>query len=103
MKYAERVANRCFDNCKITKGRSRNSLATATWGRYDKQGNAYRVKEIRIHPIMECLPKHEVRHTILHEIAHLLTPGHHHDRTWKTVCLSLGIAPDVTYKGPHLS
>lgn len=31
-----------------------------------------------------------VRMTILHEIAHALTPGHHHDKVWKATCLRIG-------------
>lgn len=31
-----------------------------------------------------------VRNTILHEIAHALTPGHHHDAVWKAKALSIG-------------
>jgi len=32
----------------------------------------------------------ETRLTLLHEIAHALTPGHNHDRVWRRKCLSIG-------------
>lgn len=35
----------------------------------------------------------EVRDTILHEIAHALTPRHGHDRVWKAACRKVGARP----------
>lgn len=32
----------------------------------------------------------EVRETLLHEIAHALTPGHHHDSVWRAKLVSMG-------------
>ena len=32
----------------------------------------------------------KVRNTILHEIAHALTPGHHHDRVWRRKAIEIG-------------
>jgi predicted SprT family Zn-dependent metalloprotease len=32
----------------------------------------------------------EVRDTILHEIAHALTPGHHHDKVWSAKAREIG-------------
>tara|TARA_R100000152_G_C6741643_1_gene165439 strand:- start:429 stop:917 length:489 start_codon:yes stop_codon:yes gene_type:complete len=32
----------------------------------------------------------EFRNTVLHEIAHVLTPGHGHDATWQRVALEIG-------------
>ena len=31
-----------------------------------------------------------VKDTILHEIAHALTKGHHHDQVWKAKCVEIG-------------
>lgn len=31
-----------------------------------------------------------IKETIIHEIAHALTPDHHHDRVWKAKCIELG-------------
>lgn len=32
----------------------------------------------------------QVRDTILHEIAHALTPGHHHDSVWRQKAIEIG-------------
>lgn len=32
----------------------------------------------------------EIMETLLHEIAHALTPGHGHDRVWKLKCIEIG-------------
>lgn len=39
----------------------------------------------------------EVRNTILHEIAHALTPGHHHDAVWKAKCREIGCRDERCY------
>lgn len=39
----------------------------------------------------------EVVDTILHEIAHALTPGHHHDDVWKAKCVEIGANPVRCY------
>jgi predicted SprT family Zn-dependent metalloprotease len=36
----------------------------------------------------------QVRNTVLHEIAHALTPGDGHGAKWKRACRELGISPD---------
>jgi predicted SprT family Zn-dependent metalloprotease len=41
--------------------------------------------------ITEHRPEHKVKQTILHEIAHALTPGCKHNTTWKTVARNLGV------------
>ena len=35
----------------------------------------------------------QVKDTILHEIAHALTPGHGHDNVWKNMCRKIGAKP----------
>ena len=44
-------------------------------------------------------PVEEVRDTILHEIAHALTPGHYHDHVWKLKASEVGARPDRCYSG----
>lgn len=54
----------------------------------------YRRKEIGISiKPAKLLAMNEVIDTILHEIAHALTPGHHHDNVWKQKCIELGCRP----------
>lgn len=43
---------------------------------------------------MAVLPEEQVRDTILHEIAHLLTPGDGHGRKWKAMCRKIGAVPE---------
>lgn len=48
-----------------------------------------------------CLEKHgeaEARDTILHEIAHALTPGDGHGRKWRRQCIRLGCTPKATHR-----
>ena len=40
-----------------------------------------------------------VRLTVLHEIAHALTPGHNHDTIWKRECLRIGGDGKRCYRG----
>lgn len=54
-----------------------------------------------------------IRDTILHEIAHALTPGHMHDHVWKSIAYKIGVrhfskagmitytTPLVTYECPN--
>lgn len=35
-------------------------------------------------------PPERIRLTLLHEIAHALTPGHNHDAVWRAKCLEIG-------------
>lgn len=46
-----------------------------------------------------CLINDEasVRDTILHEIAHALTPRHGHDSVWKAKCIEIGAKPERCY------
>ncbi|CCI88835.1 hypothetical protein BN80_265 [Yersinia phage phiR1-RT] len=40
-----------------------------------------------------CVDSAETENTIIHEIAHALTPGHGHDTVWKAKCKELGCEP----------
>jgi predicted SprT family Zn-dependent metalloprotease len=42
-------------------------------------------------------PEAEVLNTILHEIAHALTPGHHHDNVWRAKAVSIGCTGSRTH------
>ena len=39
----------------------------------------------------------DIKDTLLHEIAHSLTPGHHHDDVWKARCVEIGARPERCY------
>ncbi len=41
-------------------------------------------------PLVALNSEERVRNTILHEIAHALAPGHHHDRVWQATARSIG-------------
>jgi predicted SprT family Zn-dependent metalloprotease len=48
-------------------------------------------------PLMSLWEPGQQRDTILHEIAHALTPGHHHDRVWQAMCVRVGADPSRTW------
>jgi hypothetical protein len=51
----------------------------------------YRVQRIELSSVLiPHLKMEDIRATILHEIAHALTPGHGHDRVWRDVCIRIG-------------
>lgn len=66
-----------FDTAKRRNGSCHYGKRTITLSRY----------------FVELNDEVEVRLTILHEIAHALTPGHHHDAVWKAKCAELGGVP----------
>lgn len=47
--------------------------------------------------LTQSRPEAEVRNTILHEIAHALTPGHGHDRVWQRKAREIGCDGNRTY------
>jgi predicted SprT family Zn-dependent metalloprotease len=64
----------------------------------------YRPKVITLSKYLTHLnDEKEVRNTILHEIAHALTPGHHHDRVWKAKAQEIGCTGDRCYSGKSVT
>lgn len=58
----------------------------------------YRTRSIELSkPLVFRNPEAEVRDTILHEIAHALTPGAGHGSRWKAVCRKIGAKPVRCY------
>lgn len=49
-------------------------------------------------PLTELNNLYEVNNVILHEIAHALTPGHHHDNVWRLQAKALGCTGDRTHQ-----
>lgn len=41
-------------------------------------------------PLVELNDEARVKNTLLHEIAHALTIGHGHDRTWRSTAITIG-------------
>ena len=51
----------------------------------------YRRKLITLsEPLVSLNDESRVRNTILHEIAHALTEGHHHDEVWRAKAIEIG-------------
>lgn len=58
----------------------------------------YKEKEIGITPRLVLINSlEESKNTVLHEIAHALTPGHRHNHVWKEKCLVVGARPEQYY------
>lgn len=58
----------------------------------------YKYKEIGLSRYLTLLNNEsQVKDTILHEIAHALTPRHHHDLTWKLKAIEIGARPVRCY------
>lgn len=60
----------------------------------------YRLRVISLsHPLTELWPEHQVRDTVLHEIAHALAgPAAGHGPEWVRLALSIGCNGDAKYK-----
>jgi hypothetical protein len=68
--------NICMDNKKKSLGTTDYSKQTISISKHFLRG-------------VTCNEK-KMRNTVLHEIAHILTPGHQHDKKWKSVALKIG-------------
>jgi predicted SprT family Zn-dependent metalloprotease len=65
---------------------SKRSRTTAGWCR-DRKG-VHRIALNRIYTRLNS--EKAVYEILLHEIAHALTPGHHHDGVWQRKCIEIG-------------
>ena len=63
----------------------------------------YRSKRITLSKkLTELNDEENVLDTILHEIAHALTPGHHHDSVWRTKALEIGCDGNRCYSSDEV-
>lgn len=63
----------------------------------------YRERSIEVSTYhAEQSPIENVTNTILHEIAHALTPGDNHGAAWRVACCEIGAAPARCYQGPEI-
>ena len=52
---------------------------------------SYRYQQIQLsRHLIPVMPDKAIINVIIHEIAHALTPGHHHDSVWQAKCIELG-------------
>jgi len=70
-----------FDHARRRFGSCRYSAKTITLSR----------------PLTLLNAEEQVRDTLLHEIAHALTPGDGHGAKWKAMCLQIGASPVRCY------
>lgn len=54
----------------------------------------YRTRRIELSVFHLKSSDEDIRDTILHEIAHALTPGHKHGPAWKLTCIRIGARPE---------
>lgn len=47
--------------------------------------------------ILPLMSEDDIRNTILHEIAHALTPGHGHNLYWRQTAIKIGCSGDRCY------
>lgn len=64
---------------------------------------SYRKKQISLSKHLTLLnSESEVKNVILHEIAHALTRGHHHDHIWRAKAIEIGCTGDRCYDSKHV-
>jgi predicted SprT family Zn-dependent metalloprotease len=75
-----------------------NGRLTSTAGRAYSKGRRAGLVQISVrifaHPDNAHRAEKELRDTVRHELAHLATPGHGHDRLWERVARSYGDSGD---------
>jgi predicted SprT family Zn-dependent metalloprotease len=83
---------------------SKHGLIQQHWSfRFDRAKRRFgccsiRQKLIRLSaPLTQLNSEEQVKDTILHEIAHALTPGQGHNRVWKQTAATIGARPERCY------
>lgn len=75
-----------FDHAKRRLGQCQTTRRAITMSRY----------------FVSAASEEQVTQTMLHEVAHALTPGHHHDRVWLVMARSLGYHGSRLSRNPYL-
>lgn len=84
------VWNFKFDNSKVRFGVCKQSLNSRTLKTVKGEISLSRF-------LVEANTEAEVKDTILHEIAHALTPRQGHNEVWKRKCIEIGARPEQYY------
>jgi len=91
---AERLARELMDQHGLAGWRFRFDRAARRFG-----SCRYRQKLITLSARLTLLnAADQVRDTVLHEIAHALTPGDGHAASWRAVCARIGAKPARCYR-----
>ena len=68
-----------------------NGRLTNSFGRYRYNVYNQNIKVVELSTkLVELNSEERVLQTILHEVAHALTEGHHHDEVWRETCIAIG-------------
>jgi len=87
---AHKLLREMMDEHKLTEVQAvMNPHLTSAFGRYGHSMLYGRKIELST-KLVEINDEDRVRLTILHEIAHALTEGHHHDTVWQAKLLEIG-------------
>lgn len=81
-----------FPHVKFAFNRRKNALGVCRYSAATRQAVSIELSEHWVPHLSES----EVRDTILHEIAHAMTPGAHHGPEWKAAARKVGANPKRT-------
>ena len=71
-------------------GRATKAFGYCSYKRDRRTGKYYDFVITISHPLASRNTWEVVKRTVLHEIAHARTAGHHHDKVWQRECLAIG-------------